>query len=398
MQRRRLLEAFAGLPLGSAELLAGFRLPDHEFAICPAANKFVGTLPRLMELAQVPGVGLGVVQRRILVWSHYGGVADAKKQNPITTASLFPAASLGKPVFAYAVLRMSQKGEIDLDRPLHEFLNDSTLQDARASKITARHVLSHSTGLVNWRDQAGEALVPRFEPGTRFGYSGEGFYVLQRAVEKITGTGFEQFMQDRVFQPLGMTSSTYLWRSDADPRLVAGHRALEPFYNRDFASELWQIIQASGQPLKDWNSDRIVETMTKRNPSGKPPQPNGTVPNVAFSLLTTVQDYCAFLGELTVPKSKEFALTPETRADLMQPYSRINSALSWGLGWGLEQQVDKRFLWQWGDNGGWKNFVLTDLIGDSAVVIFTNGSNGMHIAERAINAASGQENVAFLWV
>jgi CubicO group peptidase (beta-lactamase class C family) len=57
-------------------------------------------------------------------------------------------------------------------------------------------VLSHSTGFVNWRQGADEKLTSAFEPGTRFQYSGEGFYTLQRCVEKITGTGFEQFMQD----------------------------------------------------------------------------------------------------------------------------------------------------------------------------------------------------------
>ena len=82
----------------------------------------------------------------------------------------------------------------------------------------------------------------------------------------------------------------------------------------------------------------------------------------------------------------------------MQPYSRMNSALAWGLGWDLEQQPGRTFLWQWGDNGGWKNFVLADLPRHSAIVVFTNGDKGMHIVERIVNAATCQDNVAFLWI
>ena len=69
-------------------------------------------------------------------------------------------------------------------------------------------MLSHSSGLRNWRGRVDQPLVPDFEPGTRFQYSGEGFYYLQRAVEHITGAGFEQFMEERVFNPLAMKSST----------------------------------------------------------------------------------------------------------------------------------------------------------------------------------------------
>jgi CubicO group peptidase (beta-lactamase class C family) len=264
----------------------------------------MATLPRLMELAQLPGLGVGIVQQGTLVWSHYAGVANASSKDPVIPASLFPAASLGKPIFAYAVLQMVEEGKLVLDRPLQEYLNDDTLRGALAKKITARHVLSHSTGLVNWRSRPGELLTPRFEPGTRFQYSGEGFYLLQRSVEKITGVGFEQFLQDRIFKPMGMTSSTYLWRADAGKRLVAGHRGTEPFYNRDFAAELWQMIQTSNKPLQAWNSELIVQEMSKNNSSGQKPEPNETVPNVAFSLLTTVSDYCAFLGRLLSPRGE----------------------------------------------------------------------------------------------
>src|ERR1700678_3463634 len=109
----------------------------------------------------------------------------------------------------------------------HGLLADGGPTGKWSEKITASNVLSHSSGLMNWRDDKDQELTPAFEPGTKFRYSGEGFYCLQRCVEHITGVGFEQWMQDRVIKPLGMKSSTYLWRADGDSRIVAGHRGDE---------------------------------------------------------------------------------------------------------------------------------------------------------------------------
>jgi len=358
----------------------------------------MATLPRLMELAQLPGVGIGVVQGSRLVWQHYAGVANATTKAPITADSLFPAASMGKPVFAYAVLQLVQEGMLDLDRPLKQYLQDDTLSGPLGERVTARHVLSHSTGLPNWRDNRDQPLTPSFEPGSRFRYSGEGFYVLQRCVEKITGTGFEQWMEERMMKPLGMNSSTYLWRADASNRLVAGHRGNDPFYNRDFAMQLYGLEEKSGRPMGAWKHDEIVQAMTAKLTPPHAPVPNETVPNVAFSLLTTVSDYSAFLARLVAPRGEAFDLKPAIRAEMMKPYSQINSALSWGLGWGIEQVAGRRYLWQWGDNGGWKDFVMVHPESRSAIVVFTNGSNGMHVVERIVRAASGEDQPVFLWV
>jgi len=72
--------------------------------------------------------------------------------------------------------------------------------------------------------------------------------------------------------------------------------------------------------------------------------------------------------------------------------------LSWGLGWGLESDQGRDYIWHWGDNGNYKNFVLAHLPSRSAVVVFTNGNNGMRINEAAVAAASGHEHFAFDWL
>jgi len=355
-------------------------------------------MPRLMELAQLPALGMGVVHEDRLVWQHYAGVANAKTKTPITPASIFPAASMGKQVFAYAVLQLVDAHQLDLDRPLKQYLTEDAPTGELGEHITARHILSHSSGLPNWREEANEPLVPAFEPGTKFRYSGEGFYYLQRVVEKITGTGCEAYMQEHIFKPLGMNSSTYLWRADAGERLVSGHRGDEPFDNRAFGEQLFQLIQKSGIPLAQWNHDRIVQEMAKVVSPPHTPVPNETSPNVAFGLLTTVTDYSAFLTRITAPRGDGFDLKSETRASMMKPYSHVNSALSWGLGWGIEEDGGRKYLWQWGDNGGWKNIVIVHPESRSGVFVFTNGGNGMRVVERIATAVTGSDQPLFLWV
>jgi CubicO group peptidase (beta-lactamase class C family) len=309
---------------------------------------------------------------------------------------LFPCCSLGKPVFAWVVLSLAQEGKIDLDRPLNEYLKDDGLTGQFGDRVTGRHVLSHSTGLDNWRWEKGRRLTPRFEPGTKFGYSGEGFYHLQRVLEGITGVGCEAFMQERVFKPLGMDSSTYLWRGDANERLVAGHKGGDPTYNRDLAIRIWKIITESNEPLSHFTHERIVAALVKDG--GLAPEPNEIVPNVAFSMLSTVSDYSRFLTALVEPGDRVLGLSATTRKAMQTAVSHINSALSWGLGIGVESVEGRNYLWQWGDNGGWKDFLLAEPSTQSAMIVFTNGSNGMHVNERIARDSTGVEHPAFLWI
>jgi CubicO group peptidase (beta-lactamase class C family) len=364
--------------------------------VLPPSAAFLNELPRLMELAQVPGIGMGIVHEDRVAWQNHAGVMDATSKQPVTAGTIWPAASLSKPVFAYGVLSLVDEGKLDLDRPLNSYVEGHAPADARGDKITPRHVLSHTTGYVNWRNRPEMALTPSFEPGARFQYSGEGFYYLQRAVEKVTGNGFEQFMQERVFGPLGMRSSTYFWREDAATRLVSGHNRGTPTppFVRDFSTRLFAVAAGSKKPLSQWTHEDIVAAMAKMSPA-PPMLPNFIVPNAAGSLITTVADYSAFLIRLM---SDSTGLRPATRQAMAAPQSNINSALNWGLGWGLEKDHGRDYLWHWGDNGAWKAFVLAHPQSRSAIVIFTNGSNGLRLIERVLMATTGHAHVAFLWI
>jgi hypothetical protein len=83
---------------------------------------------------------------------------------------------------------------------------------------------------------------------------------------------------------------------------------------------------------------------------------------------------------------------------MTKPQIRINNELVWGRGWGIQENEGQKHLWQWGDNGEWKNIVIVHPQSASAIVVFTNGDTGMHICERVVSAATGKLQPAFLWI
>lgn len=398
MDRRAFLHLAAASTIAAPSLKGFASAKQVAGGIHPPDAAFISNLPNLLDVAWLPGFGMAVVNPGKPVWQHYLGVANATTKTPITANSLFPAASMGKPIFACLVLKLAEEGAIDLDRPLNQYLQEDALTGQWGDKVTARHVLSHSTGLPNWRSGDNQKLTPAFEPGSRFQYSGEGFFHLQRAVEHITGSGFEAIMEERIFKPLGMTSSTYIWLPDASDRLVAGHNGHNPFYNRDINAMVFEVIQASGKPLSFWTTEQIGDALMKKTGKPTPPPANSFIPNVAFSLLTTVTDFARFLAALADPQNAVLGLSPAMRTAMQTPVTHLNSALSWGLGVGIEQVDGQTYLWQWGDNGGWKNFMLVHTPSRSAIVVFTNGNNGQRVNERTIRAATGIDHPVFLWV
>jgi CubicO group peptidase (beta-lactamase class C family) len=101
-------------------------------------------LPQLMREGKVPGLAIALIRDGELVWHHRFGVKNSKTKDPVDDATVFEAASLSKPVFAYAVLKLVDAGKFDLDKPLNKYMpGNFEVDDVRLSQITARHVLTH---------------------------------------------------------------------------------------------------------------------------------------------------------------------------------------------------------------------------------------------------------------
>jgi CubicO group peptidase (beta-lactamase class C family) len=173
----------------------------------------------------IPGVSLALIKDGKLVYHKTYGVRNTMTGEKVDSNTLFEAASITKPVFAFAVQRLAERGVIDLDKPLWLYLPYPDIAyDERYKLIYARHVLTHRTGFPNWRwmNEDGK-LNLKFTPGTSYGYSGEGFEYLKMVVEKVTGKKVEQVLQEEVIEPMGLYH-TFFSKNDSLQRMVAyGH-------------------------------------------------------------------------------------------------------------------------------------------------------------------------------
>lgn len=290
-------------------------------------------LPGLLHEHGVAGAAVGMVDpdgaERIVTEGTRG-----PGLGPIDEDSVFFAASLTKPVFATAAMSLVDAGALELDLPLRECVTEPYCDDARAWSITARMVLSHTTGFPNWRDDA--PLCPRWSPGTRWGYSGEGFCYLQRVVEHVTGVRLDRYVTDTVLRPFGMDHSTLCWEDVDEAQLALGH-------TRD----------------------------GEARPRFRPPQEKAA----AGGLFTTASDYLRFLVQSLA-----------RGLGMFEPQVRIDDGLSWGVGWGIEDAPGGRAVWQWGNLPGYKNFVIGRPADGAGVVVFTNGDRGASVYAEVVRA------------
>src|SRR5215213_1415734 len=180
-----------------------------------------GVIPALMREGEVPGLAVVLIHRGRVTWHRAFGVSNSVTGAPLTEGGIFEAASLTKPVFAYSVMKLVDAGVLSLDVPLQQYLPEA-VTDERMKRITARMVLSHTTGFQN-EVMPGETLTIHFEPGSRFSYSGAGYLYLQRVIEHLTGEPLPTLMQRLVFRPLGMRDSGYVWIPAYESRKVYGH-------------------------------------------------------------------------------------------------------------------------------------------------------------------------------
>jgi CubicO group peptidase (beta-lactamase class C family) len=336
-----------------------------------AVSRLEQTIPHLMTEADIPGLSIAVIRDSKVIWTRGFGVTNAETKARVNDNTVFEAASLTKPVFAYAVLKLVDNGKLDLDTPLIKYLPGryDVGDDPRLDQMTARHVLSHTTGFPNWRPRGDKILKMYFSPGSRFSYSGEGFVYLSKVVEQITGESQQAFIKRTVFDPLDMKSTDLVWRSE--------YESLKTFTH-------------------DW-----VGGMSGR---GKPDKANA-----AASLQTTANDYAKFViamlnGVGLKPATARLMLTPQASVTLAGAFSvnapdaKPSPTVSWGLGWGLEKTQDGTAFWHWGDNGDTKAFVLAVPRLNSGLVMFANSANGLSIINELVGSVMGNDHPSLAWL
>ena len=374
---------FVGLMAGAAVCSTGKFTTEIRAEFKPT------DVPRMLEVTRVPGVAVA----GIIVEDPFQLVAGVERAGGpvITHSTIFPAASLSKPVFAWAVQNLVKQGKIDWNRPLQDYLDLGL--EGTARKITALHVLTHSTGLANWRFQPNVPLTSTFEPGTKWQYSGEGFVLLQRVVEKIVARPIAEYMRTAVLEPLGMTRSTYAWTPEIQNAAASGHDRQGALLERSLAfyeRRNYETLQKSNLDPASATYDEISAAYQQNK---QPVLPIALSPNVAGSLQTTFGDYAYFL--LHVLKSV-------TRSDDFKARVDVNRDIAWAPGWGVDRSFKTPALFHWGDGPGFKNFCWVQPAKKSALVFFTNGDSGAalyawlfrQLMKEDPSAFTGSESVA----
>lgn len=197
-------------------------LLDANAATTSQIDHFIETY---CDYYRIPGVSLAILKDGKLFYHKTYGVSNNMTGEKVNDNTLFEAASVTKPVFAFAVERLAERGVINLDRPLYEYLPYKDIEyDERYKLMTARHVLTHRTGFPNWRWMNKDGKLDlKFTPGTAYSYSGEGFEYLKLVIEKITGKKVEQVLQEEVIEPIGLYH-TFFSKNDSLQQLAAyGH-------------------------------------------------------------------------------------------------------------------------------------------------------------------------------
>ncbi len=313
-------------------------------------------VPPLMEKYRVPGVSIVGIEDRRIAWERQYGVRCAGKPELVDNQTLFEACSMSKPPAAYVALKLVEEGKLDLDRPLAEYLDKPYLPDEPLHlKITARMVLTHTTGFPNWRDggwRGSKPLSVLREPGTKYGYSGEGFWYLQQVIEHITGEPFNAYIKRTLFAPLGITASSYRWEDGFENRSAAGH-------------------DGDGKE--------------------KPNRPLYDRANAAFSLYCTPMEYAMFLVEMMNPDrsgaqslsapSLNAMLTRNTKIEGANPVARQGVPPAeppyYGLGWVIDRTTEGDRISHAGANGsGFRCYCEFNPRRGNGIVIMTNSLTG----------------------
>ena len=320
-------------------------------------------VPSLMKEFNVPGVSIDLIKNQEVVFKKSFGVKDVRTSVPVNGTAMFEACSMTKPVFAFIVFQLVEQNKLSIDDPLWKYLDEEFYgEDSVYKKITARMVLSHQSGLPNWRkgeEERNGPLPVYFTPGERFSYSGEGYFYLQRVIEKITGKSLEVIAKENLFVPSGMNHSSFVWTEEIDSLISCGY-------------------DTSGKFLA---KSKYVHS------------------NSAYTLYISAEDYAKFIIEIMKANRSgssllskyyvEEMLCPQVDVLVRDPIDRPGRAFgfftNWSLGWAVDSTPYGKIFYHSGANRtGFRCYSQFNLNEGNGIVIMTNSLNGTELWTRLI--------------
>ena len=334
-------------------------------------------IEKTLDKADVAGLSCAIINDGRVVYRKAFGDRNKSTGARNDEETVFAAASFSKSFFAYLVMLLAEEEIVNLDKPLYEYLARPLYQypayadlegDARYKRITARMVLSHSTGFPNLRSLEPDGRLKfLFSPGERHRYSGEGINLLQMVIEEITGKDLATLAQERIFRPLGMTRSSYVWQAAYEENMASPHDEF-------------------GRPR-----GLSIQQLQLR-------------PDAGGSMATTAGDYARFisLGILNVDGKRQATMDEMLRPQIAINYKNMfgpgawqetdqyqDIRLAWSLGWGRFDTPCGRAFFHTGHGPGWQNYTVTYADKGIGIVLLSNSDNFESVAQEILERQLG---------
>lgn len=309
-----------------------------------AAVKIDRVVNEQMSANKIPGVSLAVLRKGKIVLLKSYGLANVEHQVPIKPETIFQSGSIGKQFTAAAVMILAQENKLSLDDRVSKYLPDvpTTWKD-----ITIYHLLSHTSGLGDYppeidlkRDYTEDEFLAAFkkapldfEPGTSWNYSNVGYVTLGILIGKITGKFYGDFVKERLFKPLDMTTAQVISEADIVPNRAAGYRLLKGEVKN-----------------QEWVS----------------PSTNSTADG---SYYVSILDLAKWDAALYTDRP----LTQSSRDKIWTPAKlRDGSTKDYGFGWHLGNYHGHRLVFHGGAWQGFKSFIIRFLDTDLTIIFLAN--------------------------
>lgn len=280
-----------------------------------------------MQRQHIPGLSLLVSRAGQPVRTQGYGLSNVELQVPVKPETIFQSGSVGKQFTATAVMMLVEEGKIGLEDPLTKFFPDAP---ATWKKVTVRQLLSHTAGFTDYpksfdmrKDYTEADLLKIVEgvplaypPGTKWSYSNLGYLTLGLLIHKVTGEFYGDFLQERIFRPLGMTTTRIISEEDIVPNRSAGYRLVK--------GELKN---------QEWVSPKVNTTADG---------------SLYFSVLDLAKWDAALYTEKLLKSSSLEQMWTVAKLSNGQP-----NPDHYGFGWSIEEKKGHRVI---GHGGSWQGF------------------------------------------
>lgn len=303
----------------------------------------------LFRSLNIPAYQVAYYKGDNIVFQLSNGFRNQDTKQAINHNTAFQAASLTKVVATYVFLRLMDRGLISLDKPLWEYYPyDRLINHPNKDKITARMVLTHRTGLLNWEGDVPTEewretpLTQQFIPGTDYRYSGEGFYFLQETMEHITKKSFQELVEQEVLIPFEMKDSEIVWKDRLEQNAAFGH-------------------------FKDMKPRKLGKYLKS---------------NAAYTLYTTAKDYTNFLEKVIFEgkglKAETHKLFLEKAGEVKKDKNTSADDQHVPIALGLRMQINEvgTSYWHTGSNPGFRCYFVAYPKTKEILTVFTNSENG----------------------